>query len=80
MNDANYQCSFKKIENINSTASVIGVEFAVQNFHTKKILGLDDFADELFQTSREKIMQILQSLLESIRERNTSLLDLCDKH
>ena len=66
MNDTNYQSSLKKIENLNSTISVTEVEFVVKNFPTKKIPVLDDFAGELFQTFKEKVMQILHRLFQKV--------------
>lgn len=70
MNNTNYQSS------LNNTISVTKVEFVVKKFPTKKISGLDDFTGELLQTFKEKVMQILQTLPESLRKGNTFQLIL----
>lgn len=52
--------------NLNSALSVTEVEFVVKNFPTKKIPGLDDFTGELFQTFKEKIIQVLHRLFHKV--------------
>lgn len=60
MNNTGYQSS------LNNTISVTEVEFVVKKFPTKRISGLDDFTGELFQTFKEKVMQILHRLFQKV--------------
>ena len=66
----------EEIEIMNNPITSTEVEAMIKNLPKNKSPGPDGFTGEFYQTFREELMHILQTLSKNYRERNTSKLIL----